>query len=732
MIEYLGSDLANKDAAGADGLQAMIDAVHPDDAAQFTAMLDRSLAYGESFALRHRLRRADGVYRWMSSRAEPVRDDDGHITQWYGLCHDIDDQVRAEEALRLSEWRLRQLIDTVPVMIWSTSPEGTPTYVSRRFTDVTGAGIKDVTGADGKPSLSIIHPGDRAGAAEAVAGSWRTGIPYLAQYRQIRRDGSFRWTESRAAPLRDESGEILQWYGVSVDIHDLVIAQEALRDRERELLQLVDMVPSLLWRLSADGEPVFFSRRMIEYLGLDVADADKAGRDRLSAIVAAVVHPDDAPRLDETLKRSLATGEHFSMRFRLRRADGVYRWVEGRAEPLWGEDGEILQWYGLCHDVDDQMQAEEALRQGERSLRQLVETLPAMLYCATPAGEPTYRSQRLREFLGFELDEKDESGKSRLTVTLDAVIHPDDLPLVKEKYAHSLATGEPYALRHRLRRFDGEWRWVETRAAAMRDANGAIVQWNGVCLEIDDEVRAQEELRVAEETLARAGQASTLAELSASIAHEVNQPLGAVVANAHACQRWLTAEPPNLERALMTAQWIIRDANAAADVVSRIRALFRQTVQPRTCTSLRPVIAEVRRWIADLALKNRVLIETDIDAELPAVSIDQVQIQQVLINLARNAVEAMEGIEGARILTVGARRSGDAVQVEVRDRGRGVQHADRIFDAFFTTKESGLGMGLAISRSIVESHGGRLWVESNEADGSRFIFTLPIEASGSS
>ncbi len=175
--------------------------------------------------------------------------------------------------------------------------------------------------------------------------------------------------------------------------------------------------------------------------------------------------------------------------------------------------------------------------------------------------------------------------------TLDAGVHPDDVAGVKERYAHSLATGDPYARRHRLRRFDGEYRWVETRAEAMRNAEGTIVQWNVMCLDIDGEVRAQEALRLSQERLARASQAASLAELSASIAHEVNQPLAAVVANSHACQRWLAAEPPNIDRAHRTVERIIRDANAAADVVSRIRALFKPSVDSRISTTLASIIA---------------------------------------------------------------------------------------------------------------------------------------------
>jgi C4-dicarboxylate-specific signal transduction histidine kinase len=261
----------------------------------------------------------------------------------------------------------------------------------------------------------------------------------------------------------------------------------------------------------------------------------------------------------------------------------------------------------------------------------------------------------------------------------------------------------------------------------MRNAEGAIVQWNVICLDIDSEVRAQEKLRMAQESLARASQAASLAELSASIAHEVNQPLAAIVANSHACHRWLSAKPANVERAKITAERIIRDANSAADVVSRIRALFKQSAA-RNSIALGSVIAEARDLMAEEAVRHRVRMDIDVESNLPLVALDRVEIQQVLINLMRNGMEAMEAIAGPRVLGVRVRRMGDVVQTEISDRGRGIEFPDKIFEPFFTTKNDGMGMGLAICRSIVEAHGGRLWAESNEPHGATFCFTLPVEA----
>jgi PAS domain S-box-containing protein len=481
-----------------------------------------------------------------------------------------------------------------------------------------------------------------------------------------------------------------------------------------------------IWCVTPGGDPAYINKTMMDYIGLSLEDFDAEGG--LPSAVQSLVHPDDRAALLAALTHSFSTGDAFALKFRNRRSDGSYRWQDGRAEPLRDESGRIVRWFGANVDIHDFVVAQEALRESERSLWQLVETLPVMIDCAAPDGEPRYRSRQLREFLGYELEQLDGTGKSRLAGTLDAGVHPDDLAGVKENYARSLATGEPYQRKHRLRRFDGEYRWVDTRAAPMRNAEGAIVQWNVACLDIDGEVRAQEELRLAQDRLARASQAASLAELSASIAHEVNQPLAAVVANSHACQRWLKADPPNLDRAQKTVERIIRDANAAADVVGRIRALFRQSTETRTDTTLGGVIAEARRLMAEEAMRRSVRVDVEVESNLPPVALDRVQIQQVLVNLMRNGMEAMDAVAGDRVLGVHARRMGDVIQIKVSDRGQGIEDTDRIFEPFFTTKGEGMGMGLAICRSIVESHGGRLCAEKNEPNGATFVFTLPVEA----
>ncbi|BCP55595.1 hypothetical protein K32_42120 [Kaistia sp. 32K] len=569
-----------------------------------------------------------------------------------------------------------------------------------------------------------VHPDDYEGVAARLRGCLKTGADFDHEWRVLRPAGQSHWHRFVARPTRDSRGRITGWYGVGLDIQAYKSTETALRERGRLLKQFVDAVPAMIWSTTPEGTPAYVNKRFTDVIGCGVGDITAPDG---SLTLSVVVHPDYRHAAEQTLARSMETGDPYVMQYLQRRADGSYRWTATRAEPLRDETGSILQWYGVCVDIHDMVTAEAALRESERSLHQLFETLPAMIDCALPNGEPIYRSRGLREFLGYNLEDLDESEGSRLARTLDAGVHPDDLDGVKERYAHSLATGEPYARRHRLRRFDGEYRWVETRAAAMRNAEGTIVQWNVICLDIDGEVRAQEELRLAREGVARASQAASLAELSASIAHEVNQPLAAIVANSYACNRWLSAQPPNVDRAKTTAERIIRDANAAADVVGRIRALFRQSVEMRTSTPLASIVTEACRLMADEAIRRRIRMDVDIERDLPLVSLDRVQVQQVLVNLIRNGMDAMDFIGEGRVLGLRVRVAGDVVETEVSDRGPGIQFPERIFDPFFTTKSEGMGMGLAICRSIVESHGGRLWAEKNEPQGARFIFTLPIE-----
>jgi PAS domain S-box-containing protein len=483
-----------------------------------------------------------------------------------------------------------------------------------------------------------------------------------------------------------------------------------------------------VWSADPNGKFVYVSPKTLNYIGRPVENLDRVeGTDDCGW--RQVIHPDDHDRVVARWFHSLKTGEPYESEHRIRRFDGTYRWFRNAGMPSRDDHGRVVGWYGTMIDIEEQKQVEAALRDREREISQLADMVPSHLWRLTPDGEPIFFNKRMVDFLGLDVADTVKPGMSRLEAVIETVVHPDDAAEFSDALSRCLVTGEGFVMRYRLRSADGVYRWMSSRAEPMRNRDGEIVQWYGLCLDIEDEIRTQEALRGAQDKLARAAQAASLSELSASIAHEVNQPLAAIVATCHACRRWLSADPPNLERAKITLERIIRDANSASEVLGRIRALFSRIDKTRSEVDITEVITEVCRLMADeLAIKN-IQVETDFDRCLPQVLIDPIQMEQVLINLIRNATDALETIvDGTRLIRLRTVLDGDnTIRVEVRDVGPGMNEPERVFEPFFTTKENGMGMGLAICRSIIESHNGRLWAISNHPSETILAFTLPIQ-----
>jgi len=271
------------------------------------------------------------------------------------------------------------------------------------------------------------------------------------------------------------------------------------------------------------------------------------------------------------------------------------------------------------------------------------------------------------------------------------------------------------------------YRWFDSRADPLHDEHGHVTGWYGANIDIDDSKKLEAEAREARRRLEQAARIATVAELSASIAHEIKQPLTAIVGNGHACQLWLSSDPPNSERARLLAERIIRDGMAAADIVERIRSLFKRAVPTMAMLDVNGVIRDILEALKDSAGKEGIAVKAELTAPLQPVQADRVQIQQVLSNLAQNAVDAMAEVVGRPKELVFRSRSLDdrVVVVEVCDSGCGLEYPERVFESFFTTKANGMGMGLAICRSIVEAHGGKLWASANPTHGATFSFTLP-------
>jgi PAS domain S-box-containing protein len=339
---------------------------------------------------------------------------------------------------------------------------------------------------------------------------------------------------------------------------------------------------------------------------------------------------------------------------------------------------------------------------------------------ARPDGHIDYVNKRLLEYLGSPVEEIVGWGWMKK-------VHPDDLVFKVQTWLGNLEAIASHDAYCRFQGADGVYRWFNVRGEPLRDDGGRVENWYGVLIDIDEQKKAEDELRDARAKLERASHAATVAELSASIAHEINQPLAGIVASAETCRAWLSGDNPNLPRALAATDRIIRDGNAAADIIRRIRALFKQMEPVKTSLHINEVIGEVRRLAQDELNRRGVLIETDLAQALPPVLADRIQIQQVLMNLIRNGAEAMEDANGQiKRLVVRSHREDGSIAVEVCDHGPGLMHPEKAFEPFYSTKQNGLGVGLGISRFIAQAHGGALRVRDNQPRGTVFALTLPL------
>jgi PAS domain S-box-containing protein len=369
------------------------------------------------------------------------------------------------------------------------------------------------------------------------------------------------------------------------------------------------------------------------------------------------------------------------------------------------------------------------LKSQEKRLRDVVETIPAMTFTTLPKGFTTFVNKRWTEYTGLSVEQSSGKGWQR-------VIHADDLACYTEKWRISVSTGQFFEDEARFRcAAAGEYRWFLVRGVPLRDQHGKIVEWYGTLTDIEDRKRAEQEReksRELEADLAHINRVSMMGEMAASLAHEIKQPIGAAITSANSCLEWLAHEPPNLDRARTAAARIDKYGRRAAEIIDRIRSFYKKAPPQRELVDGNGIVYEMLTLLKGEATRSSIAMRTDLSAELPKIMVDRVQLQQVFMNLMLNGIEAMEDSGGE--LTVKSELQDGQLQFSVSDTGVGLptEKTEQIFSAFFTTKPQGSGMGLAISRSIVESHGGRLWAAANDGGGATFHFTLPTQMTESS
>jgi PAS domain S-box-containing protein len=478
---------------------------------------------------------------------------------------------------------------------------------------------------------------------------------------------------------------------------------------------IVDSIPGMVAVADASGEIERVSQPVLDYYGQSLEELKRWTE-------GGAIHPEDLPGLADAFRNSIRSGDPIEFEARARRFDGVYRWFQTRGHALRDRQGRIVRWYFLQTDVDERKRAEEELRRNQEFLTRAQEISSSGCFSwFVDTNEVTFSEGAYRIF-GYEPNSP---------VTLDRIasrIHPDDLALMEEKVGAARAAGGDQNYEIRLRMPDGSIKYVHTISNLVVDSSGRR-QFIGATQDVTQRRLAQEALHRAQSELAHVSRVNSLGALTATMAHEINQPLSGILTNAGTCLRLLSADPPNIEVARETARRTIRDGNRVSDVITRLRTLFGKgefALEPMNINDAAREIISLT--LADLQ-RNRVVVQLELAEDPPPIEGDRVQLQQVILNLVRNASEAMADVyDRPRNLLIRTETDERGyLRLSVRDAGVGLgrQNMDQLFDSFYTTKSGGMGIGLSVSRSIIERHHGRLWAEANDGPGATFTFSIP-------
>ena len=662
----------------------------------------------------------DGGKRYVSVSGLPVFDETGRFIGYRGVGRHTTERKRIEEALRQREKELREVIETIPAMTVTIAPDGRDTFIGKRFSEYSGLSQEEARGSGWKVT---VHPDDLDLYLHKWRPSLKSGDPVEFETRVRRADGEYRWFLARAVAQRDNQGNILKWYEVLTDIEDRKRAEAVLRDSEARVRRLVDanIIGVFTWRRDKTEDAVF---RAVFH---DVNDAFLriVGYDREDLITRSVwilTPPDWQDRTQRAMAEMNLNGVFQPYEKEYIRKDG------SRVPVLVGAaqtDDNAEEGVAFVLDLTDQKRAEAALRESEEQWKAVFENNPVMYFMVDATGTILSVNPFGAEQLGYRVDEL-------IGRPVHILFHDADRERALRNKAFCLDhLGQALSWELRKLRKDGEARWVRETARAMLINNRPVLLI--VSEDISEGRRAAEALREVQAELAHANRVAALGQLTASIAHEVNQPVAGVLSSGQAALRWL--DRPDLEAARRAIERVIRDATRAGDVISGLRALVKKAPPRTESFDMNEAIREVIVVTRGEAAKSGISVKTQLAEGLPLIHGDRVQLQQVILNLIINAIEAMSGIsKGPRELLIKTAKSeSDCVSVTVQDTGPGLDPAnsDRAFEAFYTTKPDGLGIGLSICRSIVEAHGGELAVTANMPHGAVFQFTVPTRGDGS-
>lgn len=614
----------------------------------------------------------------------------------------------------VKQWQ--QVFEHNPVMYFMVDRSGTVINVNTFGAAQLGYTVAELIG---RSVLDVFFEEDRDFVRACVALCLETvDQSHTWEIRKVRKDGSVLWVRENAKTmLRANDGPIV--LVACENITERKEAENALRQSEAYLAQAQELshTGSFGWR-AATGE-ITWSKETYR-----IFQCEEGTKPQIPFMLQRI-HPEDRLAVERTTGRAAREGRDYDHEYRLLMPDGSIKYVRAVARAMRDSGGRV-EFVGSVSDITATKEAERRLRESEQRFRDYAETASDWFWETGPDHRVTHISQHsdaVTTPAGL-------IGLTRWDIAPDADLEPEKW----QRHREALDAHVPFRdLVYRSRDRNGQPIYVRTSGKPFFDADGSFLGYRGVCTDVTAAIRAdqaEEALRKAQAELAHVTRVTTLGELTASIAHEINQPLAAVIANADACLAWLQRSPPDLKAARRSVEWIIEDGKRASDVIGRVRALAKRTDIEMVPLDANMVVREAVALVQREMASHAVSVRMELSSCLPKIFGDRIQLQQVLINLIMNGIEAMEDVhDRPRELAIRSAADGEgAMLVSVADCGVGIheQAIDRLFTPFFTTKSGGMGMGLSICRSIVEAHGGRLSAAPNQSGGATFQITLPL------
>ncbi len=676
-LEYTG--LSAEEAGGG----GWTTAVHHDDVDRLTDYWQTVLASGASGEIDVRLRRFDGQYRRFLFCAAPLHDASGGPAGWCVTNIDID------SLLRSSGRQFHAIVDNIPALIAIHSRSGELEHLSRAALEYRGDDMAETK----ESPLRNVHPDDLPTLIGAQQRSFTTGQPLECELRLQRTDGAYRWCQMRSVLVSDDYDGAARWYTVGTDIHERKTAEDALRRSETFLLEVQRLSRSGGWRYDLAADRVESSPE------IQRAYAVQPGEDiSRPPFWFNRIHPEDRARVHAEFERCVHEKTEYQAGYRIVLQDGSIRYQYATGHPVINPAGDLVEFIGASMDMTEhwlaateRSLAEEALRKSEERWRAVFENSAIGVALTDLSGRFLATNSAFQNMLGY-------TGEEIGTLTFLELTHEDyrepNWQLVTE-----LLEGRrtQFQIEKQYRRKDGSSIWVSNNVSLVPGTESMPRFLMALSEDITERKQTEETLRRTQAELAHVARVASLGEMTASIAHEVNQPLAAVVANGHACLRWLSASPPNLPKAAEAAERIVKDGKDAGEVVRRVRALFKRTAIERVRLDLDEVIGEVLRLLDSYPARKHVSLDVVLAPDLPPVFADRVQLQQLLLNLMLNALEALEPVSGrVKQLSVRSTRAeGQRAAIQISDNGIGLDDAVAAFEPFVTTKPEGMGLGLA-------------------------------------